>query len=111
MHFSPRSFGFLLFDTLALATVLLALGGGFKAMPVEALTNCTASDLTIDAEEQAFLGLINQYRAQNGLQPLGIDQSLNGAASFLAQDMASKNYFSHTDSFGRDLGTRLQQCD
>src|SRR6476659_3247977 len=112
MKISPRSLSFLLFSSVALATVLLALKGEMKASPVQALTNCSVSSLTVDSEEQTFLSLINNYRAQNGVtQQLGIDQSLNQAASFLAQDMAAHNSFSHTDSFGRDLGPRLQQCD
>jgi uncharacterized protein YkwD len=96
---------------LAVAAGLLTPGGGVRPSPAEALTNCNVNDLTVDAEEQAFLTLINQYRAQNGLQALGIDQHLNRASSFLAQDMATNNYFSHTDSFGRGLGPRLSQCD
>jgi uncharacterized protein YkwD len=91
--------------------VLLFLGAGPRVRPVEALTNCTVADQTFDSEEQAFLTLINQYRAQNGRGPLTASINLNRAASWLANDMATKNYMSHTDSLGRTLGPRLQQCD
>ncbi len=81
------------------------------ARPVAALTNCSVSDTGISSEEQAFLGLINQYRAQNGAPALSISTGLTRMATWHATDMATKNYFSHTDSLGRSFSTRLGQCD
>ncbi len=78
--------------------------------PASALTNCSVSDLSIDSEETAFLGLINQYRAQNGLGALTISTNLNRAASWMVIDLATKNYFAHTDSLGRSPGTRSVDC-
>ncbi len=63
--------------------------------------------MALDGEEQAFLGLINQYRAANGLGALSLDGQLNSAALWMSQDMAANNYFSHTDSLGRDPFTRM----
>lgn len=63
----------------------------------------------LDSEEQAFLGTINEYRAQNGLGPLAINDTLNNVAGWMANDMATKNYFSHTDSLGRDPFQRMDQ--
>jgi uncharacterized protein YkwD len=63
----------------------------------------------LDSEEQAFLGIINQYRADNGLGPLQIDSQLNTVARWMADDMANNNYFSHTDSLGRDPFVRMDQ--
>lgn len=63
----------------------------------------------LDSEEQAFLGIINDYRAQNGLSPLKLDSQLNTVARWMADDMANNNYFSHTDSLGRDPFTRMDQ--
>jgi uncharacterized protein (TIGR03437 family) len=62
---------------------------------------------TLDAEELAFLTLINNYRAQNGRQPLKASAALTNAAEWMSGDMAAKNYFSHTDSLGRDPFTRM----
>lgn len=62
---------------------------------------------TIDAEEQAFLKLINDYRAQNGLSALRVSVALTRAADWMSGDMAAKNYFSHTDSLGRDPFVRM----
>lgn len=92
---------------------LLVFGGAIavqQSSPAEALTNCTASS-SIESEEQAFLGLINNYRAQNGRPALAISTGLTRMATWHGSDMASNNYFSHTDSLGRSFGTRLGQCD
>lgn len=62
---------------------------------------------TIDAEEQGVLKLINDYRAQNGLGALRVSVALTRAADWMSADMAAKNYFSHTDSSGRDPFARM----
>ncbi len=102
--------------TLPLA---LALGGALLAAfavmfaenrHVEALTNCTVSHDALDSEEQAFLGLINNYRAQNNLGPLTISTNLNRGSAWMVEDMATKGYFSHTDSLGRSPYTRAVDC-
>lgn len=50
----------------------------------------------LDGEEQAFLVLINNYRAQNGLGSLADCVSLNRASQGHSEDMRDNNYFSHT---------------
>jgi uncharacterized protein YkwD len=55
----------------------------------------------------AFLGLINDYRAQNGIAPLQVSVTLTQASDWMSTDMASKNYFSHTDSQNRDPFVRM----
>jgi len=62
---------------------------------------------SIDSEEQAMFSLINDYRAQNGKSQLKISASLTRAAEWMSGDMAAKNYFSHTDSQGRDPFVRM----
>jgi uncharacterized protein YkwD len=89
--------------------MIMQMSGGPR--PAFALTNCTVSDLTYDSEEQEFLRLINNYRAQNGRAALTASTNLHRAASWMAADMANKNYFSHTDSLGRSAGTRVANCD
>ncbi|HZS05801.1 MAG TPA: CAP domain-containing protein [Blastocatellia bacterium] len=63
----------------------------------------------LDAEEQAFLKLINDYRAQNGLSALKVSIALTTAAKWMSGDMAAKNYFpsNHVDSLGRDPFKRM----
>lgn len=50
----------------------------------------------LDAEEQSFLTLINNYRAMNGLGTLAACISLNRAAQGHSEDMRDNDYFSHT---------------
>jgi uncharacterized protein YkwD len=62
---------------------------------------------TLDAEQSAFLTLINNYRAQNGVGPLQVSVALQNSSQWMSTDMATKLYFSHTDSLGRDPFTRM----
>ena len=64
----------------------------------------------MDGEAQAFLGLINSYRAQNGLGTLSVSPALTVDASWMANDLGTHGYFSHTDSLGRDPWTRAADC-
>lgn len=81
-----------------------------RITPAEALANCDVGDLTLDQEEKAFLKDINDYRAQYGLQPLTVSENLTRAATWMATDMATKNYFSHGDSLGRMSQQRIADC-
>jgi len=95
----------------AFGLLLVGLGAlAAGSVPVRALTNCDTGDTSLDAQEQAFLGLINQYRAQNGLGGLSVSTNLNRAATWMTRDMASKGYFSHTDSLGRAPYNRALDC-
>ena len=93
-----------------LAGLMLALLAPAPA-PAHALTNCTV-DASIDSEEQEFLRLINEYRAQNGLQALALSDSLNRAAAWKSKHMADENYFAHDDTpINRSWVQRLRDCD
>ena len=70
-------------------------------------TSETHADTSLDAEELAFMTLLNDYRAQHGLTPLLIDTSIQNAAEWMSTDMGQKNYFSHTDSLGRTPWDRM----
>ena len=50
---------------------------------------------------------INTYRASKGLPPLKVSPKLNAASDWHTNDMATENYFSHTDSLGRDPFQRM----
>lgn len=67
----------------------------------------SAADPVLDAEEKALCKKVNQYRAQNGRPALRVSVSLTNAARWMSNDMATENYFSHTDSLGRTFSTRL----
>jgi len=83
---------------------------GSGAGTAHALTNCTVADYSLDSEEQAFLGLINAYRQANGLNALVISTNLNRDATWMVNDLATNNYFSHTDSLGRSAYQRGVDC-
>ena len=69
-----------------LATLALVATIGLAAPRIGA-------DPSLDSEEQAFLALLNDYRAQNGRAPLTTDCRLNAAADWFANDMAIDNYW------------------
>ena len=63
-------------------------------------------------ETQAFLGLINNYRAQNGLSTLNVDTLLQASVIWMSNDLLTScvagNYAcSHNDSTGRTFDKRL----
>lgn len=60
-----------------------------------------------DAEELAFLALINAYRAANGVGPLAMSPTLTTAARGHSQDMAAKNYFDHNGLDGSTFSSRI----
>jgi uncharacterized protein YkwD len=72
----------------------------------------TAQDQAVDAEEQALLGLINQYRQASGRNALAMHSGVTRAAAWFSRDMATKNYFpyNHVDSNGRSVDQRLTWC-
>ena len=108
-----RPLGSLRLPAAALITASAVLAGSFfgaGAPAASALTSCDVSNLSVDSEESAFLTLINSYRAQNGLGTLTMSTNLNRAASWLAVDLGTKNYFNHTDSLGRSPSTRAMNC-
>ncbi len=72
--------------------------------------SCSGGDASLDSEEQAFLGLINTYRSQQGLVMLAISSGLNRSSAWLVNDMGTKGYFGHTDSLGRSPWTRMGDC-
>ena len=86
---------------------MTSLGGGQQA---GALGNCSGGDAGLDGEEQAFLGLINNYRGQRGLRTLSISGGLNRSSAWMVNDMASTGRFGHIDSLGRNPWTRLSDC-
>lgn len=65
----------------------------------------------LSAAEQEVLDLVNEERARNGLGPLVATQTLNAAAAWLAQDLATIDGLDHTDTLGRGLRDRLNAFD
>lgn len=59
--------------------------------------------------ELVLLLLINGYRAEYAVPPLLPSAQLADAAEWMAEDMAERDYFNHTDSLGGTPWTRM--CD
>ncbi len=94
---------------LSAIVVLVAVATLATSTKAQAATRKTAATSVpaLDAEEAAFCRTINNYRAQQGLGPLRVSTSLTNAATWDTDDLAQKNYFSHTDSLGRDPFQRM----
>ena len=52
--------------------------------------------VTIDISSEKLLSLTNQKRAEAGLPPLALENTLSNAAILKAKDMFSKNYWAHS---------------
>ncbi len=86
------------------AVALLSI---FLFIATAVTADAQTSSLTLDSEQAAFLTLINNYRQQNGVGPLQVSVTLQNSSQWMSVDMATKNYFSHTDSLGRDPFVRM----
>ncbi len=102
---SDLAFGFLV--AVVLGVAWWAGGGGLR---VDAVGACSPTTASTDSEEQAFFGLLNTYRQQNGLGTLALSPTLDRAAAWMAEDLATHSYFSHTSSDGRSPSQRAQDC-
>ena len=80
---------------------------GLLAEAVPTPQACVCSAAPLDVEEREFLRLINEYRVSKGAGALQVSVTLTNAARWMSQSMATLNYFSHTDSLGRDPFVRM----
>lgn len=63
---------------------------------------------TWSGEELAFVDLVNQHRADNGLPPLSLSFALTAPARWKAQhDTRSRTWRAHGDRLGRSFGARM----
>ncbi|CAN5820993.1 hypothetical protein BH23ACT12_BH23ACT12_02220 [soil metagenome] len=94
------------FATFRIKAASLSLISAALLAPVMAPSAASAA-VVLDSEEAAFCTLINNYRSSSGLPALMVSERLTNAAEWHSTDMAAKNYFSHTDSTGRDPFQRM----
>ncbi|HUQ16637.1 MAG TPA: CAP domain-containing protein [Candidatus Saccharimonadales bacterium] len=90
--------------TLGALILALVCSVGIGGQAAAALPAGTAIRSGIQAD---LVVLVNGYRAANGLGPVSLNGSLSSAAAWMANDMATKNYFSHTSSDGRSPQQRM----
>src|SRR5437870_10492537 len=89
--------------TLVLAIVTLGLSA---AVPAAAAT-LTDRGYGAASSQSDLIALVNAYRANNGLQAVSASGALTGAATWMAGDMAAKNYIGHVSSDGRSPVQRM----
>ncbi|MGQ9573260.1 MAG: CAP domain-containing protein, partial [Dehalococcoidia bacterium] len=83
---------------------LLVVAALFVSVAASSVGTASAQ---IGQDEQVLLDLMNAHRTANGLAPLNVSPTLTDAAAWMSGDMAEKDYFSHTDSLGRDPFQRM----
>jgi uncharacterized protein YkwD len=96
----------LCFLLIVMNTVSVAASSGRTGHSFVALQASSAS-YCAEPEELAFLKLINDYRAQNGLGPLVLTQTLGAASEHHSVDMAVNNYFAHILFDGTDWSQNM----
>lgn len=93
---------------LLVVAALLTTGAGIHGLQAKA-ADLSNGGATLDAEEKAFVTLINQYRAANGLGALQVSVKLTQAAMWMSTDLSKDSTsFDHTDSLGRDPFVRMK---
>ena len=88
------------------ASILAPFAAVLATLAILTFPASSVADPSLSPAELEFIDLLNEYRAENGRGPLQADLILTTAADWHSTDMASKNYFSHTDSLGRSPGQR-----
>lgn len=83
----------------AVAAILGTALLGAIAQPAEAAT--------LDSYESDLVSQVNQFRAGKGLTTLRVSDTLTVAAKWMATDMATRDYFSHTSLDGRSPTQRM----
>jgi uncharacterized protein YkwD len=71
---------------------------------------CDAPDVWVDPQEARLFDLVNGYRLSYGIEPLAWSETLISSAGWMAGDLGWRNYFAHTDVFGRGVGARQNDC-
>jgi uncharacterized protein YkwD len=88
---------------IAVAFLSLAIAACVSTTPKPIAGNVPVQDVSQEA-----VGLINQFRASNGLPPVIVDANLIDAARYQAVAMASANVLSH--EIGGDFTSRMNSA-
>ena len=67
------------------------------------------ASVTLTPQEADFTGRLNSARVAAGLPPLIVDAGLVAVARIRSNDMAARNYFSHTSPDGQTAFSLLDQ--
>jgi uncharacterized protein YkwD len=88
---------------LAIGLVTLIAGAFVAPLGTSAVAASAPTSAEITAAEQAVLSLINKDRTTAGLVAVRVDSRLMAIARARSTDMATKDYFSHTQPDGRNV--------
>lgn len=93
---------------VALLVVAMVLGYGCTN-PTSSDSPGTASnsDVSLSAEEEAFIRLVNEHRESQGLNGLTWNDALGEIALAHSRDMRDRDFFSHTNPDGDDPFDRM----
>ncbi len=95
------------------AAIMLALMAASSVLVPAAEASggeCSVPEFSIDAEEQAFFEILNDYRASKGLTRLKWSANLSRTAEWMVRDMSGNDRFGHEDSLGRSPFVRSVDC-
>jgi uncharacterized protein YkwD len=91
--------------------VLLALAFSVGLVASCAVSGAaSAGSLRLTSAEVAVVKLLNQTRAQHGLQSLHVRTSLCRAARAQSREMIRKGFFSHSSFNGESPAARVRRC-
>ena len=90
----------------ALTTTFAVAVFALASAPAMAATRIEQSPQSVSAQGD-LISLINAYRSSSGLQQVSSNGALTSAASWMASDMAAKNYIGHVSSDGRSPTQRM----
>ncbi|MHB1252606.1 MAG: CAP domain-containing protein [Candidatus Humimicrobiaceae bacterium] len=99
---------------IALAAVLFVTTTAFTTKSIDVLGKAVTANASSNAEalpkaaemddyENTIAAMINNIRAQNGLNALAADGLLNEVAQIRSQDLMDRNYFSHYTPEGTNV--------
>jgi hypothetical protein len=93
---------------LGLAFLAMLTLGTVLSLVAVGLPGARAQTPPLTDDEATLLALINDYRMENGLSPLGVSPTLTAAARWMSEDMATNGYGGqHLDSLGRTPRERM----
>jgi uncharacterized protein YkwD len=95
-------------DAATVSTPLHRAGASWKTKPSTKAPSRPKSPTTIDPAAAEVVRLVNVARADAGCAPLRVDSRLTTAARLHSEDMAARNYFSHTSLDGRSPWQRME---
>jgi uncharacterized protein YkwD len=91
----------------ALVTLFAVAAFAIGSAPSAAAVTSVERSLQSGTAQSDLVALVNAYRASNGLQAVSPNGALTSAATWMAGDMADRDYIGHVSSDGRSPTQRM----